>query len=107
MGFKTALDDFGVGYSSFSYLRELDVDYVKIDGSFIDTMHVDELNLALVKAINDVCHILGKQTIAEFVQNERTMELLDEIGVDFAQGYNIATAADYDQQTIQFRIAAQ
>lgn len=105
LGFKTALDDFGVGYSSFSYLRELDVDYVKIDGSFIDSMHTDELNLALVKAINDVCHILGKMTIAEFVQNEAAMDLLSEIGVDFAQGYNIAIASDYDQQTIQFRIA--
>jgi len=104
MGFKTALDDFGVGYSSFTYLRELDVDYVKIDGSFIDSMHNDELNFALVKAINDVCHILGKSTIAEFVQNEESMILLQEIGVDFAQGYNIATADEYDQQTIQFQV---
>ncbi len=105
MGFKTALDDFGVGYSSFSYLRELDVDYVKIDGSFIDSMNNDELNFALVKAINDVCHILGKKTIAEYVQNEESMKLLRDIGVDYAQGYNIAVASDYDQQTIQFRLA--
>ena len=105
LGFKTALDDFGVGYSSFSYLRELDVDFVKIDGSFINSMHTDELNYALVKAINDICHILGKKTIAEFVQNDSALKLLKEIGVDYAQGYNIATAADYDQQTIQFRIS--
>ena len=105
MGFKTALDDFGVGYSSFSYLRELDVDYVKIDGSFIDSMHKDELNYALVKAINDVCHILGKKTIAEYVQNEETMVMLKEIGVNYAQGYNIAVASDYDQHTIQFRLS--
>jgi len=105
MGFKTALDDFGVGYSSFSYLRELDVDYVKIDGSFIGSMHEDELNYALVKAINDVCHILGKQTIAEYVQNEETMVMLKEIGVNYAQGYNIAVASDYDQHTIQFRLS--
>lgn len=105
LGFKTALDDFGVGYSSFSYLRELDVDFVKIDGSFINSMHTDELNFALVRAINDICHILGKKTIAEFVQNESALKLLKEIGVDYAQGYNIATAADYDQHTIQFRIA--
>jgi len=107
MGFKTALDDFGVGYSSFSYLRELDVDYVKIDGAFINSMHDDELNFALVKAINDVCHILGKLTIAEYVQNEKSMRLLQEIGVDYAQGYNIAVASDYDQKTIQFRVAGQ
>ena len=105
LGFKTALDDFGVGYSSFTYLRELDVDYVKIDGSFIDSMHTDELNFALVKAINDVCHIMGKSTIAEFVQNDESMILLQEIGVDFAQGYNIATAADFDQPTIQFQLS--
>lgn len=105
LGFRTALDDFGVGYSSFSYLRELDVDFVKIDGSFINSMHTDELNLALVKAINDICHILGKQTIAEFVQNDTALKLLREIGVDYAQGYNIATAADYDQPTIQFSFA--
>jgi diguanylate cyclase (GGDEF)-like protein/PAS domain S-box-containing protein len=105
LGFKTALDDFGVGYSSFSYLRELDVDYVKIDGSFINSMHSDKLNFALVKAINDICHILGKETIAEFVQNKRALKLLKEIGVDYAQGNNIASATDYDQQTIQFRYA--
>ena len=105
LGFKTALDDFGVGYSSFSYLRELDVDFVKIDGSFINSMHTDELNYALVKAINDICHILGKKTIAEFVQNDSALKLLKEIGVDYAQGYNIATAAEYNQQTIQFRLA--
>ena len=104
-GFKTALDDFGVGYSSFSYLRELDVDYVKIDGSFINTMHTDEMNYALVKAINDICHILGKFTIAEFVQNNTALKLLKEIGVDYAQGYNIAMAEDYDQHTIQFTLA--
>jgi len=104
-GFKTALDDFGVGYSSFSYLRELDVDYVKIDGSFINTMHTDEMNYALVKAINDICHILGKFTIAEFVQNSAALKLLKEIGVDYAQGYNIAMAEDYDQHTIQFSLA--
>ena len=104
LGFKTALDDFGVGYSSFSYLRELDVDYIKIDGSFINSMHTDELNYALVKAINDVCHILGKMTIAEYVQNDDSVNLLKEIGVDYAQGYNIATAEDYDQQTIEFKV---
>lgn len=104
LGFKTALDDFGVGYSSFSYLRELDVDFVKIDGSFINSMHTDEMNFALVKAINEICHILGKQTIAEYVQNDTALALLKSIGVDYAQGYNIATAEDFDQNTIQFSI---
>ncbi len=105
LGFRCALDDFGVGYSSFSYLREFDVDFIKIDGSFINSMKADELNYALVKAINDICHILGKLTIAEYVQDEESIALLKEIGVDYAQGYNIAKASDYDQDTIQFRIA--
>lgn len=105
LGFRTALDDFGVGYSSFSYLRELDVDFVKIDGSFINSMHTDELNLALVKAINNICHILGKQTIAEFVENDFALKLLKDIGVDYAQGYNIAAVDKFERQTIKFRIA--
>lgn len=97
MGFGTALDDFGVGYSSFSYLRDLDVDYIKIDGSFINAMHTDELNFALVRAMNDICHILGKKTVAEFVQNAHVLELLREIGVDYAQGNNIAVASEIKQ----------
>lgn len=105
LGFRTALDDFGVGYSSFTYLRELDVDFVKIDGSFINSMHADELNLALVKAINDICHILGKKTIAEFVEDDFALKLLKEIGVDYAQGYIIASAAKDEQHRIQFRFA--
>jgi len=105
LGFKTALDDFGVGYSSFSYLRELDVDYVKIDGSFISNMDSDELSLALVKAMNQICHILGKKTVAEFVQNDAALKLLRQIGVDYAQGYSIADAAYCIQNAIRFHIA--
>lgn len=70
LGCKTALDDFGVGYSSFSYLRDLPVDMVKIDGSFISNLENDKLNYALVKSMNDICHTLGKQTVAEFVENQ-------------------------------------
>lgn len=105
LGFKTALVEFGVSYSTFAYLREVDVDYVKINSMFINNMHADELNLALVKAINDICHVLGKATIAEYVQNEQALTMLREVGVDYAQGYNIANAEDYDQATIQFRIS--
>ncbi|MEJ2440953.1 MAG: EAL domain-containing protein [Gammaproteobacteria bacterium] len=105
IGFMTALDDFGVGYSSFSYLRDLDVDFIKIDGSFINAMHEDELNFALVRAMNDICHILGKMTVAEFVQNDHALKLLREIGVDFAQGNNIAAASEFTQQSRQLRQA--
>ena len=89
LGCKTALDDFGVGYSSFSYLKELPVDIVKIDGSFIRNINDDKLNYALVKSMNDICHTLGKQTVAEFVESEAISRILDEIGVDFQQGYHI------------------
>lgn len=105
MGFGTALDDFGVGYSSFSYLRDLDVDYIKIDGSFINAMQSDALNFALVKAMNDICHIMGKKTVAEFVQNAHALELLREIGVDYAQGNNIAVAREVNQAPRQLHSA--
>ncbi|MDH5407632.1 MAG: EAL domain-containing protein, partial [Gammaproteobacteria bacterium] len=87
MGCRTALDDFGVGYSSFSYLKELPVDYVKIDGSFIKNFESDKLNHALVKSMNDICHTLGKLTVAEFVETEKTHKLLKKLGVDFVQGF--------------------
>lgn len=89
LGCKTALDDFGVGYSSFSYLKELPVDIVKIDGSFIRNIDNDKLNYALVKSMNDICHTLGKQTVAEFVENQAVSRLLDTIGLDYQQGYHI------------------
>lgn len=89
LGCKTALDDFGVGYSSFSYLKELPVDIVKIDGSFIRNIGTDKLNYALVKSMNDICHTLGKQTVAEFVENKAAWRLVKEIGLDYLQGYHI------------------
>ena len=89
LGCLTALDDFGVGYSSFSYLKELPVDMVKIDGSFIRNIDTDKLNYALVKSMNDICHTLGKQTVAEFVENPNVSQLLEEIGLDYQQGFYI------------------
>lgn len=89
LGCKTALDDFGVGYSSFSYLKELPVDIVKIDGSFIRNIDNDKLNFALVKSMNDICHTLGKQTVAEFVESQTISQLLETIGLDYQQGYHI------------------
>ncbi len=88
-GCKFALDDFGVGMSSFAYLKHLPVDYLKIDGSFIRELKQGELNLALVSAINDIGHVMGMQTIAEFVENADILALLRVLGVDYAQGYGI------------------
>ena len=90
MGCTTALDDFGAGYSSFSYLKEFPVDYVKIDGSFIVGIEDNKLNYALVKAMHDVCATLNKKTVVEFVENKEAHAALKTIGVDYVQGFYIA-----------------
>jgi diguanylate cyclase (GGDEF)-like protein/PAS domain S-box-containing protein len=89
LGCKIALDDFGVGYSSFSYLKNLPIDFVKIDGSFIQDISKNEVCLTIVKSINDISHALGKKTIAEFAEDQTTLNLLTEIGIDYAQGFYI------------------
>ena len=89
LGCFTALDDFGVGYSSFAYLKDLPVDYVKIDGSFVKNIETNALHRAMVKSMHEVAHAVGKKTVAEFVESERCLEMLREIGVDYVQGYYI------------------
>jgi EAL domain-containing protein (putative c-di-GMP-specific phosphodiesterase class I) len=86
LGCLFSLDDFGAGMSSFGYLRHLPVDFIKIDGSFVKDLGHDPVDLATVRAINDVGHVMGKQTIAEFVSGEPGLAALREVGVDFAQG---------------------
>lgn len=88
-GCHFALDDFGSGVSSFAYLKMLPVDYLKIDGAFVKEIANSPVDYAMVKAINDVGRTMGKQTIAEFVENDAIVAKLKEIGVDFAQGYGI------------------
>lgn len=90
MGCRFALDDFGSGLSSFGYLKSLEVDYLKIDGSFVKDIAHDKTDHAMVEAVNMIGHILGKLTIAEFVENDEILEKLRAIGVDYAQGYGIA-----------------
>lgn len=85
-----ALDDFGSGMSSFAYLKKLSVDYLKIDGFFVRDVLKDDINLEMVKSINHLAHVMGMKTIAEFVEDEKTMETLREIGVDYAQGFAIS-----------------
>ena len=89
LGCQTALDDFGIGYSSFAYLKDLPVDYVKIDGSFVRDIHRDDLQLAMVRSMNDIAHAMGKYTIAEFVDSRECLKILKDIGVDYVQGYHV------------------
>lgn len=89
LGCKFALDDFGVGFSSFTYLRELPVDHIKIDGSFVRNLDQDPINQVLVRSIHEMAKALDKKTIAEFVENEAILHILQEIGVDYAQGYHL------------------
>ncbi len=86
-GCRFSLDDFGVGFSSFSYLKNLKVDYLKIDGSFIRDMVRNEVDVALVSSMHETSRFLGIKTIAECVENQETLDRLKEIGVNFAQGY--------------------
>lgn len=88
LGCKFSLDDFGSGLSSFAYLKELPVDIIKIDGAFVKGMVNDKVNKATVEAINGVAKAVGKQTIAEFVEDADIVRELEKIGVDFAQGYH-------------------
>ena len=90
LGCLFSLDDFGAGMSSFAYLKHLPVDFLKIDGGFVKDMADDPIDRAMVDAINSVGHVMGKQTIAEFVDSERVIQLLRDMGVDFAQGYGVA-----------------
>ncbi len=91
LGCQFALDDFGVGFSSFNYLKELPFDYIKIDGSFIRQIAQNYDDQILVKALCDVAKGFGKKTIAEFVETEETLNILREYQVDYAQGYHIGT----------------
>jgi diguanylate cyclase (GGDEF)-like protein/PAS domain S-box-containing protein len=89
IGCKTALDDFGSGMASFAYLKDLPVDSVKIDGRFVRNVAANPVDEAMVKAMNDIAHALGKQTVGEFVETEECLKRLAEIGVDYVQGYHL------------------
>ncbi len=89
LGCSFALDDFGCGLSSFAYLKNLQIDYLKIDGMFVQDIVDDPIDRAMVKSINEIGHVMGKKTIAEFVENDAVLALLRNIGVDYVQGYGI------------------
>ena len=89
LGCSIALDDFGSGMSSLTYLKNLPIDYLKIDGSFVTNITHDEIDYAAVECFNHISQIMQIETIAEFVENQEILQLLQQIGVDFAQGYGI------------------
>ncbi|MCS6787067.1 MAG: EAL domain-containing protein [Thiobacillaceae bacterium] len=89
LGCRFALDDFGSGLSSFAYLRSLPVDYLKIDGAFVRDMARDPVDAAMVEAIHKVAALMGVRTVAEYVEDEATLQMLRDLGVDYAQGYHI------------------
>jgi diguanylate cyclase (GGDEF)-like protein len=87
IGCTFCLDDFGAGFSSLSYMRNLPVDVVKIDGAFLKNIESNPVDFALLQSINEIAHLLGKRTVAEHVNSESIRQLLEEIGIDYGQGY--------------------
>ncbi len=97
LGCKFALDDFGIGFSSYEHLKKLPVDYVKIDGSFVRDILVDPIDMAMVCSMKDVAKAMGIWTVAEYVETKEIMAELGKIGVDYAQGYGVAKPQDLRQ----------
>ena len=96
-GCRFALDDFGRGLSSFAYLKNLPVDYLKIDGMFVKDIAEDPIDHAMVGSINDVAQVMGMRTIAEFVESDQIRGLLKEMGIDYVQGYGIGKPTELEE----------
>lgn len=105
-GFLFALDDFGSGFSSFSYLKNLPVDFLKIDGSFVRDINRDSIDYAMVRSINEIGHVMQKKTIAEFVEDDAILATLREVGVDYAQGYAIGKPKPLTEKIRSSRVLA-
>ncbi len=99
IGSQFALDDFGTGFCSFAYLKHLPVDKLKIDGSFVKGLANSEIDQAVVRSMNQIAHALGKQTIAEFVENKVTLDYLKKYGIDYAQGHHLGRPSAVIQKT--------
>ena len=102
LGCSFSLDDFGSGLSSFAYLKDLPVDYLKIDGGFVKEITVDPVSESMVKAINQVGHIMGLKTIAEFVEHDAIARALKKLGVDYVQGYGIGMPIPFEEHLREF-----
>lgn len=104
-GCKFALDDFGAGMSSFGYLKSLPLDYLKIDGTFVKAMSTDPTCKAIVSAFNKLSHELGMKSVAEFVENTATEDLLRDMGIDYVQGYGIGEPCPIEEWEALFHMA--
>ncbi|MHB8347169.1 MAG: EAL domain-containing protein [Acidiferrobacterales bacterium] len=105
MGCGFALDDFGSGLSSFSYLKSLPVDFLKIDGSFVRDLVENPIDLAMVESVNHIGHVMGKKTIAEFVENDEILACLRALHVDYAQGFGIQRPLPLDLPAVIPKLA--
>ena len=110
LGSLVSLDDFGSGMSSYSYLKELPVDYLKIDGAFVKNIATDAIDHAFVKSITDIASAMNIKTVAEWVENEDIVNILKDIGIDYAQGFGISKPMSYsnlvlNKQDIDNKIA--
>jgi len=103
LGCRFALDDFGTGFSSYAYLKELCVDYIKIDGVFIKNLADNKVDIAMVKSIRDVAEAMGIETVAEFVEDGLILQRLKEIGIDFSQGYHLHKPTKLSDQAFSLR----
>jgi EAL domain-containing protein (putative c-di-GMP-specific phosphodiesterase class I) len=100
------LDDFGAGFGSFYYLKHLPCDFLKIDGEFVRHCVENETDRILISAVVQIAHGLGKRTIAEFVTNQETVEVLTRLGVDYGQGFHLGRPAPLPEHLIALDAAA-
>lgn len=107
LGCRFALDDFGSGMSSFAYLKNLPIDFLKIDGEFVRNVHRDRIDRTMVEAINKIGQEMGIQTIAEFVENDAIKEELKKINVDFVQGFGIEHPVPINESTVAAKVEPQ
>ena len=97
LGCEFAVDDFGTGFSTFGFLKQFPAAFIKVDGSFISHLDNNPIDQVFVRAITDVARALGKKTVAEFVENEKVLHLIRDLGIDFAQGYHIGRPLPVEQ----------